>query len=364
MLLQALLTMHTAGQMHPPDIDSLAAVSALSTRSSNTVNASLPVNNVEPADHTPAQAANISSCLLAAKRSIPANKAVGSDADHSAVTAENGDENGEPAEATFPTAAAIETIITDATQSRVASAASFFPSAGSEPLTKSGIVTNPLYQTSSPIAAVVSTATHTQPSTLKAIKTSSKDASNAVFNVTAKSSAAAADISSPSTAASPSPSESASELVTMTEPAAKSESPIAAHYQQQQQRQPMRTRPSKDNILVARREGFTDIKENGRRTEEEKACGVQRSPDSILFKWGQHPSQLVCLAELCFLSVTCCCPARHCHLLMCCYIAYCESNILFMAAVFNAGSCTQINSESHFHTDYPSSCYESQRSSQ
>ena len=41
--------------------------------------------------------------------------------------------------------------------------------------------------------------------------------------------------------------------------------------------------PSKDNILVAH------CKERGRRSEEEKACGVQRSPDSILFQVGTAP---------------------------------------------------------------------------
>ena len=305
--------MCVAGQMHPSDIDPLAAVFGMSSRISNTVNASV-LDYAEPAKYNPAQAAHISSYLPAAEHSTPANNAVGSGADHSTVIAENGAEAVEPVEAAFPTAAAIESISTDASPCHVVPAASFFSPAGSEPLTESGVITNPLFQTSLPTAAVVGIATYTNFSTLTAIKTSSKDASNAAFHVTADSSAAAADMSSPSTAASPYFTESAGELAAMTqpvEPVAEAAATISAQYQQQQQQQPKRMRPSKDNILVARREGFTEVKESGRRTEEEKARGVQRSPDSILFKWGQHPSQLVCFAELYFLSHNCCCPAWH-----------------------------------------------------
>ena len=188
--------------------------------------------------------------------------------------------------------------VTDAIPTSVAAASNFFQ-AGNDSLMKVGVMTNPLYQTSLRTAAHVSTTTHPDSSTLKPDnnKTSSGDCSTVAISVIANSSA---DNSSLSTAASPHPTEVNSQLASVTKPAqpvAESEGPIAAHYQQQQQQQPMRMRPSKDSILVSRREGFSEVKEGGRRTQEEKARGVQRSPDSILFKWGQHPSQLVCFAK-------------------------------------------------------------------
>ena len=241
---------------------------------------------------------------------------MGLDAERTNATAElrgNGDEDGEPAEAAF-SVTAMSPVLSDAHPSSVAATASAFFQAGNVPSMKTGVTTNPLYQTSMPSAASVSTTTHLDlsTSTVDNNKTSSRDCSTAAIDITANSSAAAADMSAPSTAASPHLSDSTSLLAFVPKPAqpvAESGSTIPAHYQQQ--RQAVRMRPSQDILFVARREGFTEVKESGPRTEEEKARGMQRSPDSILFKWGQHSSQLVCFAEQPFLvsKLLLCCKA-------------------------------------------------------
>ena len=279
--------------MHAPDV-----IPSDSGRG-NAVDASHAVL-VESSDYSSVQAAYIIGYLPSAEPSPPASKAVASNVDHVSATAEScesDDEDGGPAEAALSTVAAIKPVLTDATPSSVGATASVFAQAGNEASMEADIITNPLYQTGLPRAAHVNTTAYPKSSDLKlnTNKASAGDCSAAAINVTANSSG---DMSSASTAASPHPSQLLSQLPSVTKPAqpvAESEGTISAHYQQQQQ--PKRMRPSKDNIFVARREGFTEAKESGRRTEEEKARGVQRSPESILFKWGQHSSQLVCLAE-------------------------------------------------------------------
>ena len=286
--------MRTVSQMQFPDIDPSVADSGLASGPSNIVDAS-PAALVESSDYSPVQAANIISYMSSAEPSSPANKPVNSNADHMTATAEsceNGDEHGQSAE-TAVTVAAMPSVLTNASPSSVAATATVFAQAGNEPM-EAGIMTNPLYQTKLHSAAHGSTATHPSSSTLTLHnnKTRPGDCSNAAINITANSSA---NMSALSTAPPAHPTEIASQLASVTKPAqpvAESGGTISAHYQQ---RQPVCMRPSKDNIFVA--QGFTEVKASGRRTEEEKACGVQRSPESILFKWDQHSSQLVCCTD-------------------------------------------------------------------
>lgn len=297
--MQALQTVRAVSQMHSSDVDPSVAVSGLASGPSNIAHAS-PAALDEFYDYSPAQAANIISYVSSAEPSSPANKPVNFNADHMTATAEScedGDEHGQSAETAVTTVAAMPSVLTNASPSSVAATATVFAQAGNEP-TEAGIMINPLYQTKLHSAACGSAATHASSSTLTLHnnKTSSGDCSNAAINITAN---ASTNMSALNTAPPAHPNEIASQLASVTKPAqpvAESEGTISAHYQQQQ-RQPVRMRPSKDNIFVARREGFTEVKASGRRTEEEKACGVQRSPESILFKWGQHSSQLVCSTE-------------------------------------------------------------------
>ena len=313
MLLQALPAM-LVNQVHLAGINPSAAASVLSSGCSNIITVSPAVPD-ESSKHSSAQAANLIVDLPPAP-SPPANNAVLLTAEHVKATAEhvkataesceNGDEDGEPAEAAFSAVGAMSLVLTDARPSSVAATAAAFLQAGNASPMKVGVMTNPLYQTSLPSAARVSTTACPDSSTSTADnnKTSSGDCSTAAIDITATSSYAAADISAPSTVTSSHLSDSASEPASIPkpdQPVAESEGTISAHYKQQQ-RQPVRMRPSKDNLFVARREGFAEVKENGRRTEEEKVRGVQRSPDSILFKWGQHSSQLVRFAKQPFLG--------------------------------------------------------------
>lgn len=159
---------------------------------------------------------------------------------------------------------------------------------GHQPVTPDHLST-PLPQTSPTRAALASTF---ESFSFKTKKAAAAECSAAAQNIKATSASAAATPRPPDTAAHQ--SKLSTTFALPTTPAhseAQSQDTIPAVYQQQQQQVPRR--PSKDNLFVARREGFTEVKLSGRRTEEEKARGVQRSPDSLLMKWGQHPSQLV-----------------------------------------------------------------------
>ncbi|KAL3156814.1 hypothetical protein ABBQ38_001085 [Trebouxia sp. C0009 RCD-2024] len=166
------------------------------------------------------------------------------------------------------------------------------------------LISNPFPQTIPPHAAGSSTS-DSSTSTTKINKAAAGDCSAAALDQTTASSPylTAAKIPSSTAAAAPHPCASLTEFafsMTSAQSVAQSQDTIPAihHVLQQQQQQEIPKRPSKDNLFVARREGFTDIKKRGRRTEEEKARGVQRSPDSLLMKWGQHPSQLVSSAQV------------------------------------------------------------------
>lgn len=303
-------TVPTESQRHPQDIHPSAVLPEFSSGRNDTLKASFTVpeeSSSSTSAYDFAQGAKMASHSPAAEPAEPTSTALAINADHLIPAAGpskdgGGPENEEHVEAALPTNAALPPLLTDATPTRVpvatpvpdAAPTSDLAQAGNELSMGAGIITSPVYQNTAPSAAIANPNSFTSATDTDKITT--RGCSIAAIDINATSSSSADVVSSPSTVVPVSSPSGADCLAMPAQPAANAEGTISAHYhvqQQQQRRQPVRMRPSKDNILVARREGFTDVKESGRRTEEEKARGVQRSPDSLLFKWGQHPSQLV-----------------------------------------------------------------------
>ncbi|KAL3156812.1 hypothetical protein ABBQ38_001083 [Trebouxia sp. C0009 RCD-2024] len=286
-----------ASQIHTSEADS-AAGPALSLALNNTIFNYSPAVHAGPAGHASTQAVFIAGHAPPAELAEPATIAVGHHAHHHQATMQ-------PSQGSFAApaspAAVAEFSFTNGFPATIVPAIIPPPV---QPLTP-GLISDSSPQAIPPQAAFNSSS-NSSTSATKTNKSAAGDCSAAALDHTTASSPSLAASKSPSStaaAAAPHQCKLATEFAfstTPTQSVAQSQDTIPAihHVLQQQQQQEIPKRPSKDNLFVARREGFTDIKKSGRRTEEEKARGVQRSPDSLLMKWGQHPSQLVASAEV------------------------------------------------------------------
>ncbi|KAL3132580.1 hypothetical protein ABBQ32_009116 [Trebouxia sp. C0010 RCD-2024] len=279
-----------ASQIHTSEADPASSLTL-----NDTIFTYLPAVHAGPAGHASTPAVFIAGHVPPAELSEPATIAVRHHAHHHQATMQ-------PSQGSLAAPASAAVVAEFSFTNAVL--ATTTPALAPPPVTPA-LISDPLPQTIPPHAAGNSTSDSSN-STTKPNKAAAGDCSAAALNqTTATSPSLAAGKGPPGTSAAAAPLQckSPAEFAFSTMAAqsvAQSQDTIPAIHavvQQQQQQQPQQQelpkRPSKDNMFVARREGFTEIKKSGRRTEEEKARGVQRSPESLLMKWGQHPSQLV-----------------------------------------------------------------------